>query len=150
MKGRVRLTNLAFAGGGVEADIEVLTDPASVPMPQPAPIPVPLPLPTPAPAPEPAPAPQPRSLPLGFNSDADVAFQMLVAAMAAAGLTAIGAQNHGQQIVDALNAYWPGLNVWLSPSDAPVWPGFGSVDVTIDSGRGGWSFRPDGVTKYER
>lgn len=154
MKGRVRLTNFAFGGGGLEADLEVLADASSSPAPQPEPVPQPLPeplpLPAPPPAPVPAPVPQPRALPLGFNSDPDVGFRMLVEAMDAHGLTPVGVQNNGKQIVRALNDYWPGLNVWLSTTDAPVWPGFGSIDVTIDSGKGGWAFRPDGATPYAR
>lgn len=134
---RIRLTNLRLVDGALEADVESAGAPLPIPEPTPAPAPVPIPTPIPV-------------LPAGYSADQNVAFQMLVTAMSAHGLTPTGVQNHGQQIVDALNETWPGLNVYRSPSDAPVWPGFGSIDVTIDSGRGGWSFRPDGVTRYER
>lgn len=100
--------------------------------------------------PPPPPPPPPQRLPEGFDSDPDVGFSMLVSAMNAHRLTPIGVQGRGQAIVDALRDTWPGLDVYLSPSDAPVWPGFGSLDVTISSGEGGWSFRPDGVTPYRR
>jgi hypothetical protein len=102
--------------------------------------------------PEPPDPPKPpdtgTTLPEGYNSNPDVGFSMLVEAMNAAGLTATGVQRHGDQIVDALKRRWPGLDVYLSRTDSPVWPGFGSLDVTIDSGRGGWSFRPDGSAPW--
>jgi hypothetical protein len=90
----------------------------------------------------------PPPLPDGFASDRSVGLLMLVSAMQAAGLTPIGVQRHGPQIIAALKALYPALDVYLSPSDAPVWPGFGSLDVTIDSGKGGWSFRPDHATPW--
>lgn len=133
MKGRVRLSNLTLVNGVLEADCELLAD--ATPTTEPTPVPVP---------------PQPRALPLGFDSDPSVGYGMLVTAMDAHGLTPVGVQGHGQQIVEAMNASWPGWNVYLSPSDAPIVPGFGSIDVTIDSGKGGWQFRKDGVTPYAR
>jgi hypothetical protein len=87
--------------------------------------------------PPPPTPPEGGSLPDGFDSDTGVAFDMLVSAMDAHGLTPIGVQGKGSQIADALNDTWPGL-----------WPGFGSLDVTIDSGKGGWQFRPDGQGQY--
>lgn len=99
--------------------------------------------------PDPPPPPPPgRELPDGFDSDPSVGFSMFLSAMNEHRLDPVGVQNHGQEIVDALRDTWPGLDVYLSPSDAPVWPGFGSLDVTIDSGKGGWQFRPDHVTPY--
>jgi hypothetical protein len=124
---RVRLSNVQLIAGGLEADAQGLDA---------------------APAPEPI--PDPATLPLGFDTDPAIALGMLERAMNEHGLTPTGVQGHGQQIVDALNDTFPGLNVYLASSDAPVWPGFGSVDVTIDSGKGGWQFRRDRVTPYER
>jgi hypothetical protein len=98
----------------------------------------------------PDPNPQTNALPNGFASDPAVGFSMLLSAVNEHGLDPVGVQGHGQQIVDALNDTWPGLNAYVSPSDAVVWPGFGSLDVTINSGLGGWQFRPDGVTPYRR
>lgn len=89
------------------------------------------------------------ALPAGYSTDKMVGYEMLVASMERHGLTPVGVQNHGRQIVDALNADYPGLRVYLSPTDSPVWPGFGSLDVTIDSGLGGWEFRDDGYFAYE-
>jgi hypothetical protein len=95
------------------------------------------------------PAPAPSALPIGFDSDPHVAFGMLVAAMQAAGLDPVAVQRHGDQIIAALQAHYPGLDVYAHrSSDAIMWPGFGSLDVTIDSGKGGWSFRPDGVSPF--
>ena len=72
------------------------------------------------------------------------ATQIFFAAMQAAGLDPVAVQGHGQQIADAINAYAPGSGVTIDPrTDAVIWPGIGPVDVTIDSGKGGWSFRPD-------
>jgi hypothetical protein len=83
-------------------------------------------------------------LPIGFDHDPRVGYLMLTAAMDAAGLTAVGVQRHGDQILAALTRRYPTLDVYLSRTDSPIWPGFGSLDVTVDSGLGGWSFRPDG------
>ncbi len=132
---RVRLSNLSFANGILEADVILASGPFVPPPDNP-----------PGPPVEPTP---PSALPAGYDRDQNVAFEMFKKAMSDHSLTALGVQGHGDQIVAALNETWPGLNVYRSPSDAPVWPGFGSVDVTIDSGHGGWSFRPDGVTPYE-
>ena len=131
MSARIRLTNLRLVADGLEADCDLI---GALPGP---------------PVDPPPPPPPPQELPSGYNTDRNVAFRMLIDAMDAHGLTATGVQNHGLQIVDALNAEFPGLDVYLSKSDAPVWPGFGSIDVTINSGLGGWSFRPDHVTVYE-
>lgn len=91
----------------------------------------------------------PYPLPAGYDTDTGVGFAMLIDSMNRRGLTAIGVQNRGQSIVDALNQDYPDLHVYLSPTDSPVWPRFGSLDVTVDSGRGGFSFRPDGYFPYE-
>lgn len=88
-------------------------------------------------------------LPIGYDSDESVGYAMLVDSMERHGLTPVGVQNHGRQIVDALNADYPELRVYLSPTDSPVWPGHGSLDVTVNSGLGGWSFRPDHYFPYE-
>jgi hypothetical protein len=96
------------------------------------------------------PTPISRPLPAGYDSDVNVAFNMLTVAMDAHGLTPTGVQGHGSQIADALNATWPGLNAYADKrSDAVMWPGFGDLDVTIDSGKGGWSFQPGHNTPYE-
>jgi hypothetical protein len=121
---RLRFTNITFKDGYVEADCDQVPQGLA------------------------AAASTGRDLPAGYDSNPDVGFEMLVNAMNSHNLTAVGVQNHGQQIVDALKATYPSLDVYLSPTDAPVWPGFGSLDVTIDSGRGGWSFRPDHATPY--
>jgi len=123
---RVRLSNVALIAGGLEADAEGLDA-----------------------SPPPPPIPEPSALPVGFDRDPSVAFGMFQRAMNEHFQTPTGVQNHGQQIVDALRDTWPRLDVYRSRSDAPVWPGFGSLDVTIDSGKGGWQFRPDGVTPWE-
>lgn len=94
------------------------------------------------------PGPGPSQLPVGWDSDKGVGLYMLVNAMTAAGLTPVGVQDHGDEIIKALKASYPDLDVYLSPSDAPVWPHWGSLDVTVDSGKGGWSFRPDGYTAW--
>jgi hypothetical protein len=121
----------------LEAAVAVLSIPNSGTTTKPSPV-------------EPPPPPPPAALPAGYDDpNQGVAFDMFKDAMQTHGLTPLGVQGHGQQIVDAMNASWPGWNVYLSPSDAPVAPGFGSLDVTIDSGKGGWAFRPDGVTRYE-
>lgn len=89
------------------------------------------------------------TLPEGYSTDVNVGYQMIVVAMDAARLTAIGVQGKGGLIIAALKAMYPALDVYLSAQDAPVWPGFGSLDVTIDSGKQGWSFRPDGATRWQ-
>jgi hypothetical protein len=144
---RVRLTNVRFVESGFEADVDL----ASGPLPGTPPPPMTTPVdPIVQPPPPILPAPFPE-LPPGYTTDPGVAFEMFTTAMARHGLTPTGVQGHGAWIVAAMNETWPGWNVYLSPSDAPVVPGpdFGSIDVTIDSGKGGWSFRPDGKTPYE-
>lgn len=88
------------------------------------------------------------NLPAGYATDVNVGYSMLVSAMNSAGLTSLGVQHRGSQIVAALQAKYPGLDVYLSPTDSPIWPGFGSLDVTIDSGKGGWEFSPDGYWNW--
>lgn len=127
---KVRLTNLM-----ITCDVELLDGPL-VPS---TPIPPVVPPVTPIGAP----------LPAGFDTSTGVGFVMLVNAMERAGLTPLGVQGHGPHIIAALKAYYPDLDVYLSPSDAPVWPGFGSLDVTVDSGKKGWSFRVDHATAWK-
>lgn len=125
-----RLVSIHLVNGNVEIDVE--TDAFE-----------------PAPNPNPNPNPQPRALPEGFDTDEAVGFSMLLTAMNEHQLTPIGVQGHGQQICDALNDTWPGLDAYAHrASDAVMWPGFGSLDVTIDSGKGGWQFRPDHQARY--
>jgi len=135
MKCTLRLTNVTLT-----ADVEI--DGLVIP-----------PVISPPPAVPPIDPPSLPSLPLpiGFSTDRSVGFFMLVSAMDAAGLTPIGVQGKGALIIVALKAKYPALDVYLSPSDAPVWPGrdMGSLDVTVDSGKKGWSFRPDGVTAWQ-
>lgn len=140
----VRFTNVKMANGAIEADLEITSGPIPVTPPDVPPAP-----PVQPPVPDQPPTPL-TALPTGYDSDPNVGYRMFVEAMDRHGLTPVGVQGHGQTIVDALNETWPGLNVYLSPSDAPVWPGFGSIDVTIDSGKGGWQFRKDGVMPYAR
>lgn len=84
-------------------------------------------------------------LPAGFDSDPNVARDMLINSMNLHGIDPVAAQGHGNAIVAALRADYPTLDVYAhNVSDAIMWPGFGSLDVTIDSGLGGWYFRPDG------
>jgi hypothetical protein len=70
---------------------------------------------------------------------------MFMSAMQESGLDPVAVQGHGAVIADAVNKKYPGLGVTVDPkTDAVVWPGIGPLDVTIDSGKGGWSFRPSG------
>lgn len=63
-------------------------------------------------------------------------------AMQQAKLDPVAVQGHGQTIVDAINKYNPGVKSWVDPNtDAVMWPGLGPIDVTVDSGKKGWSFR---------
>lgn len=87
-----------------------------------------------------------NDLPAGCYSDRTVGFEMLVQAMNEHDLTPVGVQGHGDIIVNALRDTWRGLKVYVHPkSDAPMWYGFGPIDVTIDSGKGGWSFQTSGT-----
>jgi len=71
--------------------------------------------------------------------------QMFLASMQKHGLDPIGVQKNGRLMLEALKADYPNLAVTLDPkTDALFWPGIGSLDVTIDSGKGGWAFRADG------
>lgn len=89
------------------------------------------------------------SLPAGYDTDTNVAFSMFMDAMNSAGLNAVDVQGRGFLMVNALKARFPGLDVYVHPaSDALMWPGFGSLDVTIDSGLGGFYFRPDGQGRF--
>lgn len=109
---------------------------------EPAPAPAPLPPAMPAPAPG-------RELPPGYDSDPTVGERMLLETVRIHKLDPIAMQNHGAAIAAALNADWPGLDAYAHKvSDAIMWPGFGSLDVTKDSGKGGWYFRPDRVARY--
>lgn len=123
---KIRLSNITYAGGVFTADLDLADGP-----------------------PTDQPVPHSTELPLGYNTDRAVGLFMLKAAMHAYGWTPISVQGRGAKIIEALKLTYPALDVYLSTSDAPVWPGFGSLDVTIDSGKGGWSFRPDGVTPWK-
>jgi hypothetical protein len=137
---KVRLSNIQ-----ITCDVELLDGPL-VPT---TPVPVVI-VPPVVVVPDP-PEPVTRwELPNGYSTDTAVGYYVLVDAMTRAGLTPIGVQRHGDQIIAALKASYPDLDVYLSPSDAPVWPGFGSLDVTIDSGKGGWSFQVDAPNKPGR
>jgi hypothetical protein len=101
------------------------------------------------PPPPPPPPPPPDDLPAGYATDAGVARWMFFHAMTSYGLDPITVQGHGDWIVAALKAAYPALDVYVSTKDAPVWPGLGSFDATIDSGKGGWSFRLDHDTAWQ-
>jgi len=135
---KVRLTNIEII-----CDVELLDGPLMPTTPIPPVVVVP-----PVVAPD-SPAPVTLALPPGFDRLTSVGFGMLITAMDRAGLTPIGVQGKGPAIIAGLKALYPDLDVYLSPSDAPVWPGHGSIDVTIDSGKGGWSFRVDHVTAWK-
>lgn len=126
---RVSIRNFEFVNGVLSFDMDSVGDNPPTP-------------------PEPD-RPPTNSLPEGYDSDLGVGFEMFKQAMEKHGLTPRGVQGHGQWIVDAMNDTWPEWNVWLSKYDSPVVPGFGSLDVTIDSGKGGWEFSPDGYVKYD-
>ena len=135
---KVRLTNLTL-----DCDADLISG-VLVPSTPPPVVVAPV-----VPALPPDPGPGPSQLPVGYDSDKSIGNYMLVTAMAASHLTPIGVQHHGPDIIKALKASYPDLDVYLSPSDAPVWPHWGSLDVTVNSGIGGWSFRPDGVTAWQ-
>jgi hypothetical protein len=87
-----------------------------------------------------------NDLPEGAYSDKQVGLGMLLKAMNEHDLTPVGVQGQGDIIVNALRDTWRGLKVYVHPtSDAPMWYGFGPIDVTIDSGKGGWSFQTPGT-----
>lgn len=130
---KIRLSNIAFIDGVLTADMQQLDGVPSVP-------------PVAPPAAEP-----PLTLPKAYNSDTAVAREMLLAAVRENGLNAIDVQGHGDRIVAALKRTYPSLDVYVNrKTDAIVWPGFGSIDCTIDSGKGGFYFRPDPLTDPHR
>ena len=135
---RVKLTNVT-----IECDVELLSG-ALVPTTPPPVVPpvvvVPIVVPPVVPV---------ADLPAGYATDVGVARGMFFQAMAAAGLDPVTVQRHGDWIVAACKARYPALDVYLSTKDAPVWPGLGSFDATIDSGKGGWSFRVDHDTPWQ-
>ena len=135
---RVKLTNFS-----ITCDVELLDGPLLPTTPIP-PIVVVVP---PVVVPDPVVVGLP--LPAGYATDVGVARGMFFQAMAAAGLDPITVQRHGDWIVAACKARYPALDVYLSTKDAPVWPGLGSFDATIDSGKGGWSFRVDHDTPWQ-
>jgi hypothetical protein len=137
---KVRLTNLT-----ITCDVELLDGPLLPTTPIP-PIVVVVP---PVVVPDPIGVPPVADLPAGYATDVGVARGMFFAAMTAAGLDPVKVQGHGAWIVAALKARYPALDVYLSTKDAPVWPGLGSFDATIDSGKGGWSFRLDRDTAWQ-
>ena len=151
---RVRLTNIVSIADGVECDATIINTvpfyppgpPAELPVPPPFVPPVRPPV-TPPPF---VPPPPVAALPDGYDTDEGVALGMLLASMNKRGMTGVSVQGHGKEICAALNADWPGLNTYAHPqSDAVVWPGFGSLDVTIDGGKGGFYFRPDKQAPYD-
>lgn len=120
---RVRLSHVQLIVGGLEGDVEQLGA---------------------------APPPAVSALPPGFDSDVTVARNMLLSSMRGHNLDPIAVQGHGQVIVDALNADYRGLDAYVDrKSDAVMWPGFGDVDVTVDSGKGGFAFQPGHNARYE-
>lgn len=126
LHGKIRLSEITFVNGVLDATI-VVTDDASPSPPQP---------PT-------------HTLPTHYDTDEAVGWDMLQQTVATHHLDAVAVQNHGPVICDALNQDWPGLNSYAHKiSDAVMWPGFGSLDVTINSGLGGWYFRVDGKSAY--
>lgn len=89
------------------------------------------------------------SLPAGYSTDENVAAKMFTDSMNRHGLNAVMVQHNGYLMVAALKADYPALDVYVHPvTDALMWPGFGSLDTTIDSGLGGWEFRPDGFDNF--
>jgi hypothetical protein len=75
---------------------------------------------------------------------AGAAAQRFLAAVNQSGLDPVAVQGHGQTIADAVNQIDPSLQLSVDPkSDAIVWNGI-PIDVTVNSGKGGWSFRPAG------
>src|SRR3982750_1616850 len=122
---RIRLTNFVLADGGLEADLEELAahvDPGAPPAP----------------------------LPDGYDRDERVAATMFLSTMKRYNVDSIAVQGHGSVVVADLKLAFPTLDVYAHPrSDALMWPGFGSIDTTIDSGRGGFYFRPDHQGQWE-
>jgi hypothetical protein len=144
---RIRLDHFAIVPGGVEFDAHVddFTEPCEAEQPPAAEPPA-----TPPPPAEPPQPAAPPPLPEGFNSNQTVAFGMLLASMQRHNLDPVAVQGHGKLVADALNSDYPGLFAYAHPtSDALMWPGFGSVDCTINSGKGGFYFRPDGQGAYD-
>jgi len=135
---RVRLTNFS-----IECDVELISG-VLVPT-----TPIPVVVVPPIVVPNPVVVPPVADLPAGYATDVGVARGMFFQAMAAAGLDPVTVQRHGDWIVAACKARYPALDVYLSTKDAPVWPGLGSFDATIDSGKGGWSFRLDRDTAWQ-
>lgn len=122
---RIRLSNITLNDGILDADFDQLDDRP----PNPPPI---------------------SSLPEGYDTDEGIAYGMLMRAVREHNLDPIAMQGHGRIIAEALNETWPGLNAYSHPqSDAVMWPGFGSLDVTIDSGKKGWYFKVDNQGKYD-
>jgi hypothetical protein len=136
MNGRLRLTNLIFTDDSFDANFEILSYNTPVPPIDPPPIDIP---------------PAPQALPEGYNTDKNVAWQMLQHTIAAHSMDAVFYQGKGKEICRLLNEDWPGLDCYAARhTDAVVWPGFGSCDVTIDSGKRGWYFNPDALSNPHR
>jgi hypothetical protein len=82
--------------------------------------------------------------PTASSADLQTASQKFLSAVQQAGLDPVAVQGHGRLIADAVNRIHPELALRVDPqSDAIVWNGI-PIDVTVDSGKGGWSFRPAG------
>jgi hypothetical protein len=82
--------------------------------------------------------------PTAPSGDLHSAASLFLDGVQQAGLDPVAVQGHGQQIADAVNRIHPELKLTVDPrTDAIVWNGM-PLDVTVDSGKGGWSFRPSG------
>jgi hypothetical protein len=82
--------------------------------------------------------------PTASGGDLQTAASLFLDGVRQAGLNPVAVQGHGQQIADAVNRIHPELKLTVDPkTDAIVWNGI-PLDVTVDSGKGGWSFRPSG------
>jgi hypothetical protein len=126
---QIRISNIKLMNNVIQFDYDEVNDTTSEPVPNPPRTTLPS-----------------TDLPEGYDTNKTVAYNMLLQAMSEHNLTPTGVQGHGDEIVMALRDTWPGLKVYVHPqSDAPMWYGFGPIDVTIDSGKGGWSFQTPGT-----
>lgn len=142
-KARVYIKAIYFNSNGLSMDVETAGETLIIPVDPNKP-------PDPQQPPDPPVDTYAKPLPAGYDSNEKIAEGMLLDAMAAANLNAVQVQRHGDWIVAALNKRYPGLYAYAHPqSDAVMWPGFGSLDVTISSGEGGFYFRPDHMAPYD-
>lgn len=133
MKGQITIKNLHIVNNKIIIDIDVdINDDNPVPIPDPDPV------------------PDRHPPPEGYDSDENVAWGMLQKTIEKHNLDPIAIQGHGKVVADALNKDWPGLRAYAHPkSDALMWKGFGSLDITKDSGKGGFYFRVDHQGTYD-